>query len=109
MPTAEFSITSADPSLPRRLLGAEPQPETAREIHNAGMVLYHGSERTTASGRHRHDFSVEFGTENSAGVVANWMWTALHGHVSSLEIGGDEVPVQNGAIKRALLTHATAV
>jgi hypothetical protein len=109
MPTAEFSITSIDASLPRRLLGVDAIPATARQIHHAGVVVYHGSETTSLSGRQRHDFTVEFGTENAAGVVANWMWTALHGHVSSLAIGGDEIPVQNGAIKRALIAHATAV
>ena len=107
MPTAEFSISSVDPALPRRLLGVEPQPATARAIHNAGVVMYRGSQQTSPSGRQRHAFSVEFGTENAAGILANWMWTALNGHVSTLEIGGDAVPVQNGAIKRALLTHAT--
>ena len=107
MPTAEFSFSSADPTLPRRLLGVEPAPATAREIHNVGVVQYHGSQQTSPSGGLRHAFSVEFGTENAAGILANWMWTALHGHVSTIEIGGDAVAVQNGAIKRALLTHAT--
>ena len=107
MPTAEFSFSSIDPTLPRRLLGVEPRPATAREIHNAGVVLYRGSQQPSPSGQQRHAFSIEFGTENAAGILANWMWTALHGHVSTLEIGGDAVPVQNAEIKRALLTHAT--
>jgi hypothetical protein len=106
MPSAEFSITSIDPSLPRRLLGVEPRPTTARQIHNAGVVMYRGSSTLDVAGRQRHGFVLEFGTENAAGVVANWMWSALHGHVSSLEIGGEEVPIQNAAIKRALLMHA---
>jgi hypothetical protein len=106
MPSAEFSITSLDPSLPRRLLGVEPRPTTARQIHNAGVVMYRGSTELDAVGRKRYGFVLEFGTENAAGLVANWMWTTLHGHVSSLEIGGEEVPVQNAAIKRALLIHA---
>jgi len=109
MPTAEFSISSIDPALPRRLLGVDPRPASAREIHNAGVVLYRGSDQTSPSGRQRHTFSVEFGSENAAGVLANWIWTALHGHVSTLEIGGDAVPVQNALIKRALLIHATSV
>jgi len=108
MPTAEFSITSIDPTLPRRLLGVEPSPATVRQIHNAGVVTYRGSADADSIGRQRHAFVVEFGTENAAGVLANWMWTALRAHVSSLEIGGDTVPVQNAAIKRALLIHATA-
>jgi|SRR6476661_7420745 len=109
MPTAEFSISSIDPTLPRRLLGVAPLPSTAREVHNAGIVLYRGSEESSPSGRQRHTFSVEFGSENAAGVLANWIWTALHGHVSTLEIGGDAVPVQNARIKQALLTHAIGI
>ena len=108
MPTAEFSITSIDPTLPRRLLGVEPSPATVRQIHHAGVVTYRGSADADSIGRQRHAFVVEFGTENAAGVLANWMWTALRAHVSSLEIGGDTVPVQHAAIKRALLIHATA-
>jgi hypothetical protein len=108
MPIAEFSISSVDPALPRRLLGVEPETSTAREIHNAGVVLYRGSQQTNLSGRQRHTFAVEFATENGAAVLANWMWTTLHAHVSTLEFAGDEVPVQNAQIKRALLAHATA-
>jgi hypothetical protein len=109
MPVTNFAITSIDPGLPRRLLGVNAEPETAREIHNAGVVLYRGASNVSVSGRMRHAFTVEFGSENAAGAVANWMWTALHGHVSTLDIGGEDVPVQNGAIKRALLVHADAV
>jgi hypothetical protein len=105
MPTAEFSVTTLDPSVPRRLLGVEPRPATARQIHNAGVLVYRGSD-TDTTGVQRHGFVLEFTTPNEAGVVANWMWSTLHGHVSSLEIGGEDVPVQNAAIKRALLYHA---
>jgi hypothetical protein len=106
MPTAEFSVTTFDPSVPRRLLGVEPRPSTAREVHHAGVVVFRGSIDADAAGPHRYDFVLQFTTPNEAGVVANWMWSTLHGHVSSLEIGGEDVPVQNAAIKRALLMHA---
>lgn len=105
MPTAEFSIKSLDPSVPRRLLGAEPRLSTARQIHHAGVLVYRGCQ-TDTNGVQRHGFVLEFTTANEAGMVANWMWSTLHGHVSSLEIGGEDVPVQNAAIKRALLSHA---
>jgi hypothetical protein len=109
MPSAEFSLTSLDPTLPKRLLGVTPGPSTARHIHNAGVVVYRGSTAVGSAGRHRHGFTVEFGTDNGAGVVANWLWSSLHAHVSTLEIGGHDVPVQNAAIKRALLIHAADV
>jgi hypothetical protein len=102
MPTAEFSIRTLDRSVPRRLLGVEPRPATVRQIHHAGVLLYRGAE-TDDNGVQRHAFVLEFATQNEAGVIANWMWSTLHGRVSSLEIGDEDVPVQNAAIKRALL------
>ncbi len=106
MPSAVFAITTIDPSLPRRLLGVDPQTATPRQIHHAGIVTYQGASEPDDVGRQRYKFVLEFGSPNSAGLVANWMWTSLHGHVARLEIGGEEVPVQNAAIKRALLIHA---
>ena len=106
VPSALFSFTTVDPSMPKRLLGVDPQRSTARQIHNAGVVVYQGCSEAGASGQRRHDFLLEFGTANAAGIVANWMWSSLHGHVASLEIGGEDVPLQNAAIKRAILAHA---
>jgi hypothetical protein len=106
MPSADFAIVSVDPALPRRLLGVTPRPELAREIHSAGVVLYHGATEADTAGRMRHRFTLEFGSPNAAGVIANWMWSTLHGHVAALEIGGEDVPLQNAAIKRAILQHA---
>jgi hypothetical protein len=106
VPTAAFSFTTIDPTVPRRLLGVDPQPATARQIHNAGIVVYEGSTQVDIAGRQRHGFVIEFATANAAGIVANWIWSALHGRVASLEIGGEDVPLQNAAIKRALLVHA---
>jgi hypothetical protein len=107
MPSTELSITSVDPSVPKRLLGVEPRADMAREIHHAGVVLYRGCSSTDSPARQRHNFTVEFTTENAAGILANWMWTVLNGHVASLEIGGETVPVQNAAIKRALMMRAS--
>lgn len=106
MPTAEFAISSLDPTLPRRLLGVDPRPSIARELHHAGVIVYQGSSAEGAAARQRHRFVIEFGTENAAGVLANHMFSALRGHVSALEIGGERIPVHNAAIKRALLVHA---
>lgn len=106
MPSAEFAVTTIDPSLPRRLLGVAPRAAIARQIHHAGVVVYRGASEPDSVGRQRHAFVLEFGSANAAGLAANWMWSALHGHVARLEIGGEDVPLQNAAIKRALLVHA---
>jgi hypothetical protein len=106
MPSADVAITTLDPALPRRILGVEPRPDLARVIHNAGVVLYHGATDTDTPGRRRYRFTLEFGSPNSAGVIANWIWSSLHGRGAALEIGGEDVPLQNAAIKRALLHYA---
>jgi hypothetical protein len=105
MPAAPLSIATIDQTVPFRLMGAHPRPGSTREIHNAGVLLYQG-ESSRGSALNRYRFVVEFGSDNAAGAMANWLWTELHGHASALKIGEDDVPVQHAAIKRALLAAA---
>ena len=108
MPAAPLSIATIDDTVPTRLMGAHPHPGSTREIHNAGVLLYQG-ESSRGSALNRYRFIVEFGSENGAGALANWLWSALHSHTSTLKIGDDDVPVQHAAIKRALLAAAHAM
>jgi hypothetical protein len=105
MPATPMSIATIDDTVPIRLMGVHPRPGSTREIHNAGVLLYQG-ETSRGSAINRYRFIVEFDSENGAGAVANWLWSALHGHTSTLKIGEDDVPVQHSAIKRALLSAA---
>ena len=105
MPAAPLSIATIDSTVPVRLMGVQPHPGLTREIHNAGVLLFQG-EASHGSALNRYHFLVEFGTENAAGAIANWLWTELHGHASTLKIGDEDVPLQNSAIKRALLAAA---
>lgn len=104
MPHAAISIASIDQTIPRRLMGSGARPGASREIHNAGLLLFKGS--SADHGLSEHRFLVEFGTENAAGALANWLWSTLHGRVTTLSIGEEDVPIQNGAIKRALIAAA---
>ena len=106
MPNAAISIATIDAGIVRRLVAVGAKPGVSREIHNAGVVRFQGSSSGHDGPLDHHRFIVEFGTENAAGVLANWLWSTLHGHASSLTIGDDEVPIQNGAIKRALIAAA---
>lgn len=106
MPCAAISIASIGMTIPQRLMGPGARPGTRREIHNAGVLLFEGSSATRLGAITQHRFIVEFGTANAAGAMANWLWSTLHHSVTKLSIGDDEVPVQNGAIKRALLAAA---
>ena len=106
MPNAAISIATIDDGIVRRLVGVGAKPGVSRVVHNAGVVRFEGSSSGPDEPWDRHRFIVEFGTENAAGVLANWLWSVLHSHASSLIIGDDEVPIQNGAIKRALIAAA---
>ena len=106
MPFAAISIASIDRTIPRRLMGAGAQPGASREIHNAGLLLFQGTSAGVVGALNQHRFLVEFGTENAAAAVANWLWSSLHGRATTLSIGDVDVPIQNGAIKRALIAAA---
>jgi hypothetical protein len=106
MPSAAFAIASIDTALPQRLLGLAAQPGMRCEIHGAGLVLFAGTSAEPGNPLNEHRFVVEFGSANAAAVLANWLWSSLHGHVATLRVGDDDVPIQNGAIKQALLAAA---
>jgi hypothetical protein len=106
MPYTPISIASVDLAIPQKLMGTTPRPGTSREIHNAGMLLFEGTSSGRGNSISRHHFLVEFGTENAAAALANWLWSTLHGHTTTLMIGDQDVPIQNGAIKRALIAGA---
>jgi hypothetical protein len=106
MPNAAISIATIDASIVRRLIGAGARPGVSRNVHNAGVVRFEGSSTGKDGPLGNHRFIIQYSTENAAAVLANWLWSVLRGHASSLRIGGDEVPIQNGAIKRALIAAA---
>ena len=106
MPYAAISIASIGETIPTKLMGTGARPGTSREIHNAGVLLFEGSSATRVAGIHNHRFLVEFGTANAAGALANWLWSTLRGCATTLNIGDEEVPIHNGAIKRALIAAA---
>jgi hypothetical protein len=106
MPYTPMSIASIDMAIPQKLMGTRPRPGTSREIHNAGILLFEGTSPSKGNSISHHHFLVEFGTENAAAALANWLWSTLHGHTTTLKIGDQDVPIQNGAIKRALIAGA---
>jgi hypothetical protein len=105
MAAVQFSIATIDPTVLRRLMGTAAEPGVTREIHNAGVLLFQREKRNGSAIKH-FQFMVEFGSDNEAGAVANWLWSSLHGHGTTLRIGQMDVPMQHGAIKRALMAAA---
>jgi hypothetical protein len=98
-------IHTADPEVPFRFLKTRTlAPGFRRYVHNGGVIIYVGP---AAAGRQRapvaYDFLADFGSENAAAVLANRLWSDLHGEGVTLEVDGRETPIENGAIKDALL------
>jgi hypothetical protein len=98
-------LVTVDPSVPFQLMATRTLvPGLRRHIHNGGVILYRGRTNPTAKGEPGiYEFAVQFGSENAAAILANRLWNDLHGLGATLEIEGEAVPVQNGAIKDALL------
>ena len=66
--------------------------------------MYERTVRTpTAGTAGAFDFVAQFGSENAAGLMANTLWNDLHGLGARLLVEGEEVALNNAAIKDALL------
>jgi hypothetical protein len=99
-------LQSVNPEVPLRAMATRTLvPGLVRQIHNGGVLRYEGA-RETRNGT-AYDLLAQFGSENAAAVMANTLWSDLHGLGLSLWIEGEEVPVEHGAIKDALLAART--
>jgi hypothetical protein len=100
-----LQVESLDPELPMRLMATSTlAPGLRRRIHNGGVLVYEGT--TRRANAHRpgvYDFVAQFGSRNAAGLFANWLWNELHGVGALLLVDGLEVPMENAAIKEAML------
>jgi hypothetical protein len=107
---AKLRIETLDPLLPLDLMATRTLvPGQRRVIYNGGLIVYEGSVETpTATTPGIYDFTVQFGSDVEAAVLANKLWTALHGRGAMVEIEGMPVTVSNGAIKDALLDAVVA-
>ena len=99
-----FTIESLDPEVPLLVMASRTLvPGLRRAIHNGGVLVYRGTSTSRRADRpDAYEFVAQFATENAAALLANTLWTELHGRVAVLVIDGVEVPIQNAAIKEAL-------
>ena len=94
----DFVVEGLEPDLPLRLMGTRTLfPGLQRRIHNGGLLVYQGSPRDGA-----YEFVAQFASENAAALLANTLWSELHGTGAVLKVAGTEVVMRNGAIKEAL-------
>ena len=99
-------LVTVDPDVPFRLMVTRTLvPGMRRHIHNGGTILYRGRVNPSAGKDEPgiYEFVAQFGSENAAGILANRLWSDLHGLAATLEIDGVPVPIRNSAIKEALL------
>jgi hypothetical protein len=98
-------LETIDPAAPLRLMATRTLvPGQKRRINEGGVLVYQRTIRTPSeSTPGTYEFVAQFGSENAAGLMANTLWNDLHGLGARLLIGGDEVALNNAAIKDALL------
>jgi hypothetical protein len=107
MPSVAIEVLSADRRLASRLMGVgNLVPGARREVHSGALLVFEGDKSKRPPGSAAYAFSLEFGSEAVAAAAANWMWSQLQGHAAELRVDGEDVPVQHGAIKDALLAAA---
>jgi hypothetical protein len=71
-----------------------------RRISGAGVIVYDGV--TAEEGKpSRHAFLVQFGSENAAALMANHIWSELHGEGALLRVNGTPVELDNHDLSEA--------
>jgi hypothetical protein len=100
-----FEVDTLDPEVPLRIMGTRTLvPGLRRRVHNGGIVVYEGTQRSAGADRPgTYGFAVQFASANAAALVANTLWSELHGAGATLRVEDVEVPITNAAIKEALL------
>ena len=107
MPAIDFEVATEDEALIARLAGAQGAVAGAMHAITSGALLvYEGLAGDDVEGAAVHVFRVEFGTPNVAATAANWLWSQLQGHVLSVRVAGEDVPMHHAALKAALLDAA---
>jgi hypothetical protein len=107
-PVVRVVVETLDPTLALRLMGATELFEgRVRRIPGTGIMVYDGL--SAAEGEPtRHVFLLQYGSDNAAAVLANHLWSELHGEGATLYIEGVRVELDNHAMNERLkaLLHA---
>jgi hypothetical protein len=95
-----LEVVSRDPAVVEAVLEArDPQPGTAREVPDAGLIVYEG---IGGADGESYLFSVQFGSRNAGATLANWLWSRLHAAGAEVRVDGRPVELTNDALNRAL-------
>ena len=96
-----LEIETVDPTLPRRLMNSLTlMIGRVRRVTGAGVIVYDGV--TAEEGKpSRHSLLVQFGSENAAAVMANHIWSELHGARVLLRVNGRPVELDSHELSEA--------
>ena len=106
--TARLEIDSLEPALPLELMATNTlTPGQSRRIQDTAVLVYEGTlSSPTATEPGRYAFSLYFGSDNSAALVANFLWSQLHGKAAAVHVEDKPVALSNAALKETLIARA---
>jgi hypothetical protein len=96
-----LEVATTDPAIVERVLGTrDARPGTTREVLNAGLVVYEGLGGADGASQL---FSVQYNSRNAGAMLANWLWSQLHGTGFRVRVDGEAVEMTNDALNKALV------
>jgi hypothetical protein len=96
-----LEVATTDPTIVERVLGTrDARPGTAREVLHAGFVVYEGLGGADGASQL---FSVQYNSRNAGAMLANWLWSQLHGTGFRVRVDGEAVEMTNDALNDALV------
>jgi hypothetical protein len=96
-----LEVATTDPAIVERVLGTrDARPGTARQVLNAGLVVYEGLGGADGASQL---FSVQYNSRNAGAMLANWLWSQLHGTGFPVRVDGEAVEMTNDALNDALV------
>jgi hypothetical protein len=96
-----LEVATTDPAIVERVLGTrDARPGTTREVLNAGLVVYEGLGGADGASQL---FSVQYSSRNAGAMLANWLWSQLHGTGFRVRVDGEAVEMTNDALNNALV------
>jgi hypothetical protein len=101
----EMELETLDSAVPLRLMHKrELRAGNVRRVPGGGIIVYDGVEAAEGAPS-RHRFLVQYGSENSAAVLANHMWSDLREEGVTLRVRGRKIAITNYDLAEALRSH----
>jgi hypothetical protein len=102
-----LTVETVDPGVPLTVMATRTLvPGLRRRVHNGGVLVYEGAHPGDSGTA--YEFVAQYGSDNAAAVLANTLWSDLHGVGASVFIEDVPVPLNHSALKEALLVGHVA-